>query len=183
MTDADSISKKRKDLKKSYEHWYPGHNLKEVLVLDLQKPVPEELQDVSYIQPIISAYNHYLSYFISNLLDLLVPRLPDIVAERICTLAQLIASPEKFPMTPLDTIYTIEDLEMENEDVMIIENVEDEVLEANQEEGKKEEDAPQQLVTGVWRLASNKHNWSTCPIGTLPWKQHNTKNVEEMETN
>lgn len=178
MTDVDKMSKKRKDLKQSYEHWYPGSNLGNALVLDLQKPVPEELQDITYIQPIISTYNNYLSYFISNLLDLLVPKLPAIVAERICTLAKLISSPEKYPMVLSDTIYTTDDVEM-LDGVVITEIFEDEVLEANQEDdnGKKQ----QQMVTGIWRLASNEYNWSTCPIGKLPWK-HNTENVE-METN
>ncbi|KAJ8718437.1 hypothetical protein PYW08_002674 [Mythimna loreyi] len=180
MTDNDIISKKRKDLKNLYEHWYPGTSLKNLLVLDLQKPVPEELQCINYIQPIISTYNHYLSYFISNLLNLLVPKLPAEVAERICTLAKLISSPEKFPMTTSSVIYTAEDLQMGNDDIMIIEDVQQEDLENSEE---KDNGKGQQFISNsIWKLASNDYDWSACPIGRVPW-QNNTENVDEMEVN
>ncbi|KAJ8714512.1 hypothetical protein PYW07_002737 [Mythimna separata] len=179
MTDKDRISKKRKDLKNLYEDWYDT-SLKNSLVLDLQKPVPEELQDINYIQPIIAAYNHYLSYFVSDLLNLLVPKLPTLVAERICTLAKLISSPEKFPMTTSSVIYTADDVQMGNDDIMIIEDVQEEDLEQNKQ--KDDGKVQQQMLNSIWKLASNDHNWSVCPIGKVPW-QHTTENVGEMEVN
>lgn len=182
MTDNDKISKKRKDLKNLYEHWYPGNNLKNLLVLDLQKPVPEELQDINYIQPIIAAYNHYLSYFVSNLLDLLVPKLPAVVVERVCSLAKLISSPDKFPMTTSSVIYTADDLQMANgdDDVMIIEDVQNEDMEHKEDKGNGKEQQP--MLNSIWKLASNEYNWAACPIGKVPW-QHDMETVDEMETN
>lgn len=180
MPNGDKISRKRKDLKHLYEHWYPGSSLKNALVLNLQKPVPEELQDINYIQPIIAAYNHYLSYFISNLLDLLEPKLPGVVANKICTLAKLIASPDKFPMTPSTIIYTAEDLQTTSDDVMIVEDIPNVVVELTEEKDKGKEQ--QQMLNSIWKVASNVHNWSECPIGKVPW-QLKTVNVEQMDTN
>ncbi|CAH1637370.1 unnamed protein product [Spodoptera littoralis] len=125
MSFDDKTSKKRKDLKRLYEHWYPGSSIKNTLLLDLHKSVPAELQDISEINPIITAYSNYLTYFISDLLDLLEPNLPTMVSQKICTLAKLISTPEKFPITTTSVIYTVDDLE-ENDDVMIIENTEQE---------------------------------------------------------
>lgn len=174
MSTENEKSKKRKDLKQLYRHWFPS-NTGDNLILDLQKSVPGELQDINYIRPIIAAYNPYLTCFVKNLLDLLQPSLPDFVAGRICALAQLISSPDKFPMSSLSTIYTVNDFNMTG-DVMIIDSVQIEHTEQN-----KQQDNQDQMMNSIWRLASAEHNWSTCPIGQVPW-QHNMVDVFDMET-
>ncbi|KAF9812666.1 hypothetical protein SFRURICE_018096 [Spodoptera frugiperda] len=177
MSFDDKTSKKRKDLKRLYEHWYPGSSIKDRFLLDLHKSVPEELQDISYINPIITAYNNYLTYFIHDLLDLLEPNLPTMVSQKICTLAKLISTPEKFPVTTTSVIYTVDDLE-ESDDVMIVENTEE-------EECRKEDTGSrpgvQSEINSIWKLAAKEFDWSTCPIGKLPFQNKETE--VEMETN
>lgn len=177
MSFDDKTSKKRKDLKRLYEHWYPGSSIKDRFLLDLHKSVPEELQDISYINPIITAYNNYLTYFIHDLLDLLEPNLPTMVSQKICTLAKLISTPEKFPVTTTSVIYTVDDLE-ESDDVMIVENTEE-------EECRKEDTGSrpgvQSEINSIWKLAAKEFDWSTCPIGKLPFQNKVTE--VEMETN
>lgn len=176
MSFDDKTSKKRKDLKRLYEHWYPGSSIKNRLLLDLHKSVPAELQDISEINPIITAYSNYLTYFISDLLDLLEPNLPAMVSQKICTLAKLISTPEKFPVTTTSVIYTVDDLE-ENDDVMIVENTEQEC--GNEDTINRPGTHPE--INSIWKLAANELDWSTCPIGKLPCQ---TKVSEiEMETN
>nr|XP_021201101.2 uncharacterized protein LOC110384231 [Helicoverpa armigera] len=155
---------KRKDLMQLYEHWYPGSHIKNVLVLDLLKPVPEELQDIKFIQPILSQYNTQLSFFVANLLDLLVPKLNFFTAKRICLIARLIASPDKFPFPLSSTIYTADDVQGEYIDIC-------------EQYGRrvvtvvpKIREPPAKFVNFIWNEASDEHDWSTCPIGKVPWQ-------------
>ncbi|CAH0687837.1 unnamed protein product [Spodoptera exigua] len=176
MSLDDKTSKKKNDIKKLYEHWYPGTSIKNRFLLDLQKSAPEELQDISYINPIITTYNNYLTYFINTLLDLLEPNLPRVVYQKICNLAKLISTPEKFPVTASSAIYTVDDLEA-NDDVMIVENVEEK--ECGKEEAVNRSSEHPKIINSIWKLAANEFDWMTCPIGKLP-SQNKEK---EMETN
>uniref|UniRef100_A0A2A4JBY4 Las1-like protein n=1 Tax=Heliothis virescens TaxID=7102 RepID=A0A2A4JBY4_HELVI len=165
-TMVDDKVPKRKDLMQLYEHWYPGSNIKNVLVLDLQKPVPGELQDIRYIQPILAHYNNYLTYFVANALDLLVPKLNVEVRKRVCILAKLIASPHQFPSPPSRTIYTADDVLMDDEDVVEYYDYDEQFTILK----PKVKEPPAKFVNFIWNLATDKHDWSACPIGKVPWQ-------------
>ncbi|XP_075979896.1 uncharacterized protein LOC142979030 [Anticarsia gemmatalis] len=165
MTTENKVSKKKKDLKQLYHNWFPskkGHNL----TLDLQKPIPEQLLDVNYIQAIIAEYNPYLIYFIKDLLNLLEPSIPSGIAERIYKLAELISRPEKFPLSST-TIYTADDLMEKSEDYDDVEIIDLEVAQTDETNTMNQNEAQKHLVNSIWDLASASHTWSTCPIGQI----------------
>ncbi|CAB3244551.1 unnamed protein product [Arctia plantaginis] len=167
MSVDDKQSRNKKDLTKLYHHWFPSPK-KNNLMLDLQKAVPRELQDINYIQPIIAAYNPFLVYFIRNLLNLIDPSIPNSVAERVYKLAEVISTPEKFP-SPANVIYTEDDLKSVNEDLVNSEEITEDIQLTEKCVPKSVRDS--QVINGIWRLASKNHNWSSCPIGQLPWQQ------------
>lgn len=138
-------------------------------MLDLQKPVPKELQDINYIQPIITAYNPFLIYFIRNLLNLIDPSIPNSVAERVYKLAEVISTPEKFP-SHADIIYTEDDLKSANEDQVNSEEITEDIQLTEKCVPKSVQE--NQVTNGIWRLASKNHDWASCPIGQLPWQQN-----------
>lgn len=177
MTSEGKASKKKKDLKQLYQHWFPS-NKEKCLILDLQKPVPEQLTDISYIQPIIAAYNPYLIYFVRHLLNLIEPSIPNSVAERVYKLAELISTPEKFSPTA-STVYTADDLKPPSEHEEDIEITD--VIQPEQVDVTQQKDNQDIAITGIWKLAPSNHNWSSCPIGILPWQIDNDDIM--METN
>lgn len=159
---------KKKDLKQLYYDWFPSTKGKS-LILELQKPIPVQLLDINFIQPIIAAYNPYLIYFVRNLLNLIEPSIPSSVAERVYKLAELISAPEKFPLS-MSALYTVDDLiaNVEDDDIKITG-----VIEPEEVDVIREQDSEETITNSIWRLASNNHKWSSCPIGQLPWQQEN----------
>lgn len=163
MDSRNSVANKKKDLKVLYHHWFPNEKL-DGLVLHLQKPPPSKLTDINMIQPIISSYNKYLTYFVKDLLNLLDPRLPKQVCEKICKLTRLISAPEKFPVQPSEKVYTVEDLK--SEESVVYESITRETVDVSL-------DCTQhQYIDGIWKIAA-KHNWGSCPIGKVPWQHVN----------
>lgn len=152
-------SNKKKDMKILYHHWFPNEKANS-LILDLQKPVPIELTNIETIKPIISSYNAYLTYFVRDLINLVDPRLPKLVCEKICKLARLISTPENFPVQfTSEKVYTVEDIGTEKGDSEMMVIVDD-----------GQSYLQEQHVSGIWQLAP-KHNWGLCPIGKVPWQQ------------
>lgn len=164
--------KKRKDLKQLYHHWFPRTRGKNI-ILDLRKPVPNQLLNINYIQPIVATYNPYLIYFVKNMLNLIEPPLPTEIEERMLKLVELISSPEKFSSTPSNVVYTADDIKLDDnsdndvEIVDVITEKEDFIIE--QQENVADN---QMMVKSIWKLASKNENWSSCPIGQLPWQQN-----------
>lgn len=163
----DFESKKRKDLRLLFHHWFPNEKVNGLL-LDLQKPVPRELMDLNFIRPIISCYNLNLTYFVRDLLNLAAPSLPKATIDKICKLAKLISTPGSFSSVP-SKIYTVDDLKSAQEHSLDVNNDSDcqiyddiEIIRDNN---------PSRTAHGIWQLASNEFNWSTCPLGLLPWQQ------------
>lgn len=146
------------------------------LLLDLQKPVPRELMDLNFIRPIISSYNINLTYFVRNLLDLVVPHLPKATTVKICKLAKLISSTETFS-TVSSRIYTVDDLRKAQEHSMDDDNDSDCQILYDDIEMTGDNNAGR-TAHGIWQLASNNFDWSTCPLGLLPWQQKLNDNAQ-----
>ncbi|XP_039758652.1 uncharacterized protein LOC120632729 [Pararge aegeria] len=174
-TDIDMSLKNETEINNLYYHWFPNDK-KRAIFLDLRKPVPKEFTNINFIQPIISTYNSYLVFFVKELLSLVRPIIPDSVKVKICQLAKVIASPEKFAVLS-SKIYTADDLQISNNSESINESKDNEDIEIIevQIEGKKNDDTTQKF--GIWQNASKNADWMTCPIGQLPW----TQTVEDME--
>ncbi|CAK1581123.1 unnamed protein product [Parnassius mnemosyne] len=188
--------KKRKDLKTLFYHWFPNEKGCGLL-LDLNKPVPKDLTDINFVRPIISSYNEYLTYFIKDILNLIEPQLPSLITEKICKLAKMISSPSKFAgnSTP-SKIFTVDDIKAATEDSFIIDIEANTKLSDNQEVNVSsnlfgsEVTSAGQMSYGIWQIVAKHHDWSSCPIGKLPW-QHgteseqievNTNNIQSMDT-
>ncbi|XP_045775947.1 uncharacterized protein LOC123874558 isoform X2 [Maniola jurtina] len=179
--DTDIMSKDEKELKSLYYHWYPNYK-KRTLFLDLHKSIPREFTNINFIQPIISTYNPYLVLFIRDLLTLVRPQLSDSVKTKICKLAKVIASPEKFPvMSP--KIYTSDDLDPANnlDSINESKHYEDvKIMEVQMESKNKVDKDGSKQKFGVWQLASKNASWATCPIGQLPWTQLTNEPMESQ---
>lgn len=158
------------------------------LLSDMHKPVPKEFTNINFIQPIVSTYNSYLVFFIKDILALVRPQLPEIVKDKICQLAKVIASPDKFPVTS-SKIYTADDLvkvncmesidePKQNDDVEIIEVQTDDKGIAMEENIECADEHRQRF--GVWKVAPKNVDWATCPIGQL--LPRTCVNSEPMET-
>ncbi|CAH2087056.1 unnamed protein product [Euphydryas editha] len=176
-SDIQDLSvKDKKDLYSLFYHWFP--NKKKSLLIDLRKPVPKNITDIKFIQPIISTYNPNLTYFIQDLLDLVQPRLPKSAINKICRLAKIITSPEVFPVVS-SKIYTVEDIK--TKDVSDVSNTvnENEVLEINTKEIENTIAETGHQKFGIWQISTGSHAWSTCPIGQLPWQL--SKQVQAMD--
>lgn len=152
------------------------------LTLNLHKPVPHQLTELGFIQPIISAYNPYLTYFIKELLELLEPQLPPLNIEKICSLAKLISKPQS---NPNNKVYTVKDLQSAYIDCPHSPNNESrdsdiEIIEDNKSTDETSVDNTEESegVCSIWSKASIMHNWSVCPIGLLPWQQDFTQAME-----
>lgn len=169
----DFESKKRNDLKLLFHHWFPNEKV-HGLLLDLRKPVPRELMDLNFIRPIISCYNLNLTYFVRDLLNLAAPSLPKATTDKICKMAKLISSPEAFSSAS-SKIYTVDDLISGQQHSVDVDNDSDcqiyDDIEMNRENN------PHRTAHGIWQLASNELNWSTCPLGLLPWQQKSNNDV------
>lgn len=138
------------------------------------------MTNIIFIQPIVSAYNSNLTYFIKDLLHLVRPCLPGIVIDKICNLAKVVACPEKFPVTS-SRIYTVDDLKcidpISSSDSLC------EVLECNKIDDavdaiKNNTNEECQEKFGIWQVASNNFDWSLCPLGQLPWQMPHTVPME-----
>lgn len=158
------------------------------LLSDMRRPVPKEFTNINFIRPIISTYNSYLVFFIKDLLTLIRPQLPEIVKEKICQLAKVIASPDKFPVTA-SKIYTADDLVQVNGMESLNESKQDvdvEIVEVQTDdkgiamEGNVERAYEHRQRFGVWKVAPKNVDWATCPIGQLLPSTH--ANSEPMET-
>lgn len=163
----DIESKKKSELRSLYHHWFPNDKTRGLL-LDMQKSVPVQLTNIEFLQPIISTYNPYLKYFIKDLLTLVEPCLPMSVTENICQLAELIASPDKFPLAS-PKIYTVDDIQMENHGKHF-EQQQDKTSKFNDTMDVDLTKTATQTVNGIWKLSTESHSWSLCPIGILPWQ-------------
>ncbi|CAG9566198.1 unnamed protein product [Danaus chrysippus] len=159
-----------KDLKSLFYHWFPNERNCHLL-LDLNKPVPKDLTNINFIQPIISTYNEYLTCFIKDLLNLVRPQLPQPVVIKLCELAKAISSPKKIKRP--SKIYTVDDINlngdtMKDDCVIVIDDNPKDVVEEIIEVKPK---CVNKQKYGVFNLASHEHAWSNCPIGLLPWQQ------------
>ncbi|XP_030020143.2 uncharacterized protein LOC115440114 [Manduca sexta] len=174
MNSEDIMSKTRKELKTLYHHWFPNENIDNILLLDLQKGVPSELTDIIFIQPIISEYNPYLTYFVKNLLDFVEPALPTGVFSKICNLAKVISGTvQKSGKT--SKIYTVDDLKLpDHVDLTEQMDIDDEAVPLPTECADVEVN-----LYGVWKLASKNYSWDTTPIGQLPWTVINEQKTEQ----
>lgn len=147
-------------MKSLYHHWFPNEKVSG-LILDLEKPVPSSLKNISFVQPIISSYNPYLTYFIADFLNLIEPHLCKGVKEKICKLANVISTPEKLNNFP-SKIYTIDDLKFENQ-IKFVSTSSMEIDEPNSEETIAYEQA--EPAHSIWKLSAKQCDWSTYPIG------------------
>ncbi|XP_028027545.1 uncharacterized protein LOC114241030 isoform X1 [Bombyx mandarina] len=157
------------ELKALYRHWFP--NYKSGIVFDLNKPIPMELQNIHFIQPIISTYNPFLNYFVKEILHLVEPPLPDIVTNKICELAKLISTPLQNFVTSSSRIYTIDDIKSSQDTIDLTESLQ------NEQELNECKSKGTYQGNGIWELVSDHFQWSACPIGKLPCSY-----VEQMET-
>ncbi|KAJ2949672.1 hypothetical protein O0L34_g15598 [Tuta absoluta] len=174
-------SKKKKELKLLFRHWFPNEK-NTSLLLDLQKSVPYELTNINFIQPIISAYNPNLTFFIKDILCLVEPNLPKSTANKICTLAKLISSPDKFPVGS-SQIFTVEDLRKAKD---VSQNLMQQDIDSDSDvicefdsRNYSSMDLPRNTI---WMLAATDCGWSSCPIGILPWQQK-ANSFGDMDTN
>ncbi|XP_047532852.1 uncharacterized protein LOC125067959 [Vanessa atalanta] len=177
-TETKHVSlKDKKEINSLFYHWFP--NKKRSLLLDLRKPVPKNLTNITFIQPIISTYNPNLRYFIKDLLYLVQPSLPVSIIRKICKLAEVVAIPEKFSAVP-PKIYTVEDLKVTDDaNVSTITINDDEMLEVNTtNENCIEEECYQKY--GIWQSSSKNYSWSTCAIGQLPWQVNQPEELMEI---
>ncbi|XP_063368012.1 uncharacterized protein LOC134656418 [Cydia amplana] len=162
-------NKKSKELKLLYKHWFPNEK-QSGLLLDLHKGVPSEWMDIKFIQPIISAYNPYLIYFIKPLLDLVEPGVPKINIDKICNLAKIISTPESGPAHSTK-VYTIEDLQSGQTSRVVAQDPDSDCMEICEEEILDNTTVcEEEFQTGIWQRASSNYNWSLCPVGILPWQ-------------
>ncbi|KAM3965628.1 uncharacterized protein ACR2FA_000470 isoform 1-T1 [Aphomia sociella] len=163
----DIQSKKRKELKSLYQHWFPNED-RNCLLLDLQKSPPSQLLDLNFVKPIISEYNPYLKYFITDILHLVEPQIQKSIKTKILNLANLISSPEKSISSTLK-IYTVDDLKQENKGSINVIKPYAEPNDWNQtldtEMVNQESQEPSKV--GIWKLSTKEINWSTCPIGQI----------------
>ncbi|XP_068622765.1 uncharacterized protein [Battus philenor] len=164
--------RKRKDLKLLFYHRFPNEKGRGIL-LDFFKPVPNDLTDINFVLPIISTYNEYLVYFIKDILNLINPKMPPNMKERIHRLAKLISSPRKPLSQPVTSkVFTIDDVKAATEDTCFIDMEPYDICETLQSNnGTHVNPSPMQQICGKWQLALTEHDWSKCPIGTLPWEQ------------
>ncbi|XP_050349854.1 uncharacterized protein LOC126773175 [Nymphalis io] len=176
-TETKHVSlKNKKEINSLFYHWFP--NKKKSLLLDLHKPVPKNLTNITFIQPIISTYNPNLTYFIKDLLYLVQPCLPISIIRKICKLAEVVASPEKFSAVP-PKIYTVEDLKTTDDaDSSTIIINDDEMIDVNTTHENSIEECDQ--IYGIWQSSSKNHSWSTCPIGQLPWQLNQPEEFMEI---
>lgn len=145
------------------------------LLLDLQTPVPKELMNLSFIKPIISSYNSNLTYFVRDLINLVEPHMPKATINKICKLAQLISSPDTFPSVS-SKIYTVDDLnKVQNRSIDDDNDSDCQIF----DDEMNADNNTDQTTHGIWQLASSDFNWSTCPIGVLPWQQKSEVAQEE----
>lgn len=158
-----------------FNHWFPNEK-NSALLLDLQQTIPNEWTDIKFIQPIISAYNPYLIYFIQDLLNLLKPSVPKINVEKICKLAKLISISESSSAPPSSKIYTVDDLQPYGASCAVQDqDVDSDCMEVCEDisEVRCDRVTEDQFQSGIWQKASHDYNWSTCPIGLLPWQMQN----------
>ncbi|XP_041980884.1 uncharacterized protein LOC121734377 [Aricia agestis] len=164
------ISKDEDELKSFYYHWYPSEKNK-CLLINLSKPIPKNLTNINFIQPIVSTYNPYLTYFVNPLLGLVRPQIPSEISEKICNLATLIAFPGRFSVVS-SKIYTAEDIKNNSDNCS--NNFSDNANAMDVDEiSKFHEDS-------IWQLAPQDCDWTTCPIGLLPWQYQGTGSEEKL---
>ncbi|CAH0588001.1 unnamed protein product [Chrysodeixis includens] len=147
----------RATLKKLYDEWFPEPSYTS-LILDLLKETPPQFHDIDFIQPIIAEYNRYLTLFVKDLLYLLKPGVSYAVAKKVCTLANIISMPEKWPQSATSNIYTADDIRITCDDVVVVENVP--TMEDEQQDVNK-------FSNEVWTLASREYQWNSIPIGQV----------------
>lgn len=163
----DFENKKKKELKQLFHHWFPNEKV-HGLLLDLQIPVPKELMSLNFIRPIISSYNPNLTHFVNDLLNLVEPHLPKATINKIFELAKLISNPRNFPAMS-SKIYTVDDLKEAQNQSMDDDNDSDcQICDTKMDVDN--ENTSSQMSHGIWKVASKDYNWSTCPIGLLPWQ-------------
>lgn len=163
----ETTTKKKSELRSLYHHWFPNEKTKGLL-LDIQKSVPKELMDIKFLQPIISNYNPYLKYYIKDLLSLVEPSLPNVVTTNICHLAELISSPDKYPIGS-SKIYTVDDVSGKDGLVLYDQNDKTDMEVDQPMDIDMNANAMKQCTahSGIWELSSLA-GWSTCPIGLVP---------------
>ncbi|CAG9790873.1 unnamed protein product [Diatraea saccharalis] len=166
LGSTDVQTKTNEELRSLYHHWFPNQKVNGLL-LDMQKSVPSQLKNIQFLQPIITTYNEYLQFFIKDLLNLVEPKLPNIVTDNICNLSKLISSPNNFQAGTVSTkIYTIEDLTVEEVNKSLGNNKCDSstgILSTSIEK-------PMSTSIGIWKQSSGHHDWTKCPIGLVPWQ-------------
>lgn len=163
----DISSKKRKELKSLYYHWFPNEH-KNNLLLNLRKSPPLPLLNINFVKPIITAYNPYLTYFITDLLNLIEPPLQKPITEKICKIANLISSPaSRFKsMTIPSKIYTVDDIKNQENTSNSYETSYIDLDQSSDVEVINQE--KQELsIGGIWKLSSKEFDWSTCPVGNI----------------
>ncbi|XP_047506651.1 uncharacterized protein LOC125050692 [Pieris napi] len=176
--NVDVQNKTKKELLSLFHHWFP--NAKSCpLFLDLKKPVPLSFTDINIIQPIITNYNPNLTLFIADLLHLVRPKLPNPIKNRICKLALLIASPQGFNAKS-DKIYTPEDFNVQLEDMKLDNIASNKSVDAIIPHTSDHEVECKEF--NIWKKASRNHEWSSCPIGLLPWQmEENLSNDMDID--
>ncbi|XP_052742429.1 uncharacterized protein LOC112051042 isoform X2 [Bicyclus anynana] len=178
-SDIDITTLNNNEMNSIYCDWFP--NDKRNILFDLCKPIPKEFTDIDFLQPIISTYNCHLALFIKALLDLIRPKLPDSVMQKICELAKVVATPEKFPVMN-SRMYTANDLEMTKNSESMHKSEQDEDMEIIEVpiQDKHTEQKDTRQTFGIWQIATEDVDWATCPIGQLPWTQVLPDSVENM---
>lgn len=178
--------KSKKDLRSLYYHWFPSKK-GQGLFLSLLKPVPKDLTDITFVSPIISSYNIYLTYFIKDILNLIEPQLPSVITDKICKLAKLISFPSKIGTNLTESkVFTVHDVRVATEDCFVIDADEDldmQEVEIEPVPDTTESSLPtEDINNSIWHIVSKGYHWSTCPIGKLPWDQENDADMKECVT-
>lgn len=149
-----------------YQHWHP--NEKQALYMDLQKPVPQELTELEFVEKIVSTYNPYLTYFVKHLLELVKPSLAHETVDKICKISHVISRTTSKGVYTSNKIHTVDDVcSLQNSAGDGEQSLNDDSIEIIDLEDM---DTSIQDEGNTWTLPSNKHNWANCPIGDLPWK-------------
>lgn len=136
---------------------YPNH--KNGLTFDLLQPVPSELTNLDFIQEIFANSNPYLQTYAQEIIELAEPKLPIHTRHKLINLVNIMICNNNQDFSH-GQIYTVDDIKNTTEP-----NINRNSTECN-DVTMEESQAPQ----SVWQKSSAKYNWSSCPIGLLPWQ-------------
>ncbi|XP_077290661.1 uncharacterized protein LOC143914347 [Arctopsyche grandis] len=143
------------------------------LTLDLLHGVPSELTNANFIHMVVVNVNPYLETYVKEFIELTDPKLNG-AKHKLLHLVDII-SMKNLQSSSRDRIYTLEDVTgvqtngHSNMDVSPETNDIEMVIDNKLHGGTTHPNKP-----SIWQKSTGKHNWSSCPIGLLPWQNAET---------